>query len=96
MIQHKLIRTAFYVFVGILIVADAFFLFQGLTHPEMLTHSDSPWSIRNSQGRWVAYHAWSIVMMGILVYAELMKKRGLFLLGLLISFILFYYPFFTE
>jgi len=99
MIQHKFARFAFYLFLCLMFLVDAFSLFRGLLHPEMMAfglENSSSWSIQASQSRWVVYHAWCMIILVLLGWAELKSKRGLFLLLMFLSMILFYYPFIAR
>jgi hypothetical protein len=98
MIRNRFARTAFYVFLSLLFILNVISLFSGINHPEGLNPTGvdlSRWSIRLTQERWIAYHVWTLIVLGFLGWAELKQQRGLFLLLMFLSMILFYYPFFV-
>jgi hypothetical protein len=98
MIQNKFARGAFYLFLGLLFVLNVISLFSGISSERGLNPTGaeiSRWSIRASEPRWIAYHTWALIILAFLGWAELKQKRGLFLLLMLLSMILFYYPFFA-
>lgn len=99
MITNRIARFAFYFFLALMFFINAFALFRGISNPEMLksgTEAIGRLSIKASQERWIVYHVWCIIVLILLGWAELTSKRGLFLLLMFLSMLLFYYPFFTS
>jgi hypothetical protein len=98
MIKNSFARGAFYLFLGLLFVLNVISLFTGINNPNGLNPTGvelSRWSIRGSEPRWIAYHTWALIVLALLGWAELKEKRGLFLLLMFLSMLLFYYPFFA-
>lgn len=98
MIRNRIARVAFYFFLSLLFILNVISLFSGINHPEGLNPSGaelSRWSIRLTQERWIVYHVWALIVLGFLGWAELKQQRGLFLLLMFLSMVLFYYPFFA-
>jgi hypothetical protein len=96
MIQNKYARLAFYFFLILFFLLNVVTFITGLNQPGGINPGGaelSAGSIRQSEARWIAYHVWVLLLLAGLGWAELSRNRGLFLLLMFLTMILFYYPF---
>jgi hypothetical protein len=93
---QKAIRLFLYLTIGLLFVANVFFLIMGTIYPETLKiGSPEASGTRKSMITWILYHGWALATLIFAIYFKRKKSMLWFIFCVILSLVLLYYPFLT-
>jgi len=92
--EYRFMRILWYVMLGMFVLLKAVDLLT-MHQLEFDAEAHGRYSILASEGMYIGFNVWAIVLSAVNAITLMLKQRTLFLISLLLLLIIFLYPYFT-